>query len=1353
MASDETRVTYKAIANFLALKAAAAAARKDLESIRKEEAKTNAASQAGSKKTAQAHRDATKALRSRTTSTKTATAAILAHNVALQDNLKLTRSGGTAAQAAAAKISTATSVIKDATRETKKLADEHINVAKTTKEVAAAEQAVSRSVDRAGNAFQRMAARVFGAKKAHVAFVSEGQKTISTMSRVNNGATNLNNTFRRMASFRPHLIPPFVALVPIIAGLLALMNPLVAALGAVGAAGFGAGSGLLSIGGAAIAIIPMIAAAVGAIAGLLTAFKGIGGVFSKYGQGQRKLAKGGGGGGGGGGGKSAAQQAHDNMKAQERLTNAQENAVKAQNDLNDARKEAVKRLNDLRTAINQGVLDEADAAAQLQLATEAYYNTLADPGSTLGDKMEALASLNDAQQALSDAQKQSVQDAADLADAQAKGVEGDKNVIAAQKDVRDSLREVRDAQFDLNQQVAGGGGGGGGGGGVGAMDAFEQALAALSPSARAVVLALIGMKDAWRAVQRNIQESFFSKIVGDMGALAGFLPTVNNLLSKAAGAMGEFTHNLLMLITSPKWVGDLNIISDQNVRLITLAGDAILYLLDGLKDLVIAAGPFAEDLLKSFSGLMKSFSSIVADARTTGSLASWLDIVYGRIQQWWRIIKNIAGTLFNYGAASAEFGKWITDGLEKSTKNWLDASEKARREGSPFQQWLEDLKPLLREIKGLFGDFFGWLSKTAMDGSKGGAIDEATRIISDIRTKLGPALSDIFDSLNRSGIGKSFVDALSSIVESISSIIKEGGAEGFKSFFWFLSGFFRAVADFVASPAGSWLVATFIPALGVLAGLTFVGQFSGLFLLFGWLLKLGANGGVARLLTGLGGLGGLAGLGGGAAAGAAGGAAGGAAAAGGTVAAAVSSPAAIAAGVASLAAVLKLIADRAVGQAITSSGGSASLAKDARVASTTAQNGSKGSGGVSVGNSILNLGFEKNAKSIDKVTAATKRLQDAAEAQSLSDKSFAKDRDANLTWQQKIVAALEKRAAKEQELKDAVATTSSAQVAALSVLDGAIATNGQHWNDGTAAARANQVAVLNYSIASTAAAEALRKTGGSYAEYKANLDAARQKISDSIVALGGTRGAADAAAAAIVKIPTQKQFTLMNNIDATKAAADGLYNAWNGKTITAKILFAGLDSAAQTINRIAGTNIRFNNEGGYISRALGGIVDHVSHFAAGGKAKGAADSRRGKISNADPRGTDTLPAMLTPGEYVVKKERVDEVGVDKLDAFNSGMLSFSALMSKTKSGKSGGTGFFEAGGLAGTPIGTSAISASAGMQNASQTFNDYSMHFGDIIIQNPAREPASDSLPTAIRKVSYAGGRRKPSPRLEGSNA
>lgn len=56
--------------------------------------------------------------------------------------------------------------------------------------------------------------------------------------------------------------------------------------------------------------------------------------------------------------------------------------------------------------------------------------------------------------------------------------------------------------------------------------------------------------------------------------------------------------------------------------------------------------------------------------------------------------------------------------------------------------------------------------------------------------------------------------------------------------------------------------------------------------------------------------------------------------------------------------------------------------------------------------------------------------------------------------------------------------------------------------------------------------------------------------------------------------------------------------------------------------------------------------------AAQKRAKGGLIYRAGGGSIFQPQGTDTVPAMLTPGEYVIRKDAVDAIGVDTLNQIN-----------------------------------------------------------------------------------------------------
>lgn len=77
---------------------------------------------------------------------------------------------------------------------------------------------------------------------------------------------------------------------------------------------------------------------------------------------------------------------------------------------------------------------------------------------------------------------------------------------------------------------------------------------------------------------------------------------------------------------------------------------------------------------------------------------------------------------------------------------------------------------------------------------------------------------------------------------------------------------------------------------------------------------------------------------------------------------------------------------------------------------------------------------------------------------------------------------------------------------------------------------------------------------------------------------------------------------------------------------------------------------------------LGMVMGEGFGFASGGPVYRAAGG-----SIFQPRGTDTVPAMLTPGEFVIRKSAVDSIGVENLQAINNGELS-----KKSTTGRFGG---------------------------------------------------------------------------------
>ena len=87
----------------------------------------------------------------------------------------------------------------------------------------------------------------------------------------------------------------------------------------------------------------------------------------------------------------------------------------------------------------------------------------------------------------------------------------------------------------------------------------------------------------------------------------------------------------------------------------------------------------------------------------------------------------------------------------------------------------------------------------------------------------------------------------------------------------------------------------------------------------------------------------------------------------------------------------------------------------------------------------------------------------------------------------------------------------------------------------------------------------------------------------------------------------------------------------------------------------------------WIQERVNDMVYHRNGYATGGMVANYLASGGFAKSLFQPRGTDTVPAMLTPGEFVVKKFAVDQFGANNLNAINNGTYEGSSVYNNTYS--------------------------------------------------------------------------------------
>lgn len=677
----------------------------------------------------------------------------------------------------------------------------------------------------------------------------DGSKLPPIFDKMGASGDKMYRAFRKLGQINMPFLPGSLLLwLPAIAAVISALNPLVALLGAVGGAAIGLIGNIGSLSGAFLALPGILSAVVAGIGGVIASMGGVGQVFKAYAA-MKKAT----GATQGSGGQTQAERAQALADAEDNLAKAQYNVKKAQENLNKAREKALQDLQNLRKEVSRATITEDRALADLQLAVENYRNVLAEPASTAGDKMDAATRVKEAEAELADVRQQNIQNQKDLAEAEKKGVEGSDQVVEAKQNITDALKAQRDAVAALKKEQQGGQGAQAA---AQATNEFNQALAQLSPSAQKVVLALIAMQDQWKAFRRTLQEDFFSRIVGDLDRLPQVLKNLENFLRPAVKSMGNLADAFLRLFTSPSWNRDIRTIGEQNGRILESMSKGALALSQAIIDLTVAAGPFTQWMVDSLAKGAENFSKLVANGRETGQLAGWLNLVRARLEKWWAIVKNVGATLFNYGVAASGFGDWLSDGMLRMTENWKKASENAKRPTSAFKTWLEDIKPLLGEVNGLLGDFFGWFREESMKPEN---IKDAQDLVKTIRDDLGPALKRFFDVLQKAHIDQKLIQGISQLVDAFTSIMDIGGNSVIEAFFGVLTGILGAIADFLhALPPGSADV--LLQILAGIAALSFLSKFPGVSLLFKGLSALltaktlGELGGVFTNIKGLEGL-------------------------------------------------------------------------------------------------------------------------------------------------------------------------------------------------------------------------------------------------------------------------------------------------------------------------------------------------------------------------------------------------------------------------------------------------------------------------------------------------------------------
>lgn len=354
--------------------------------------------------------------------------------------------------------------------------------------------------------------------------------------------------------------------------------------------------------------------------------------------------------------ESARKAAESIANAERTLAGAQRDSLAAQKALTTAREEAKQALEDLGSQVAGNALDIRRANLELADTQKALAAVQSLPVDNRA-RVEAQLAYDEAKQHLSDLTVRQGRLATEKAAADKAGIDGSKQVLAAQKTIADAQEKVRDAErgvadariaaaeqarqsaFSIAQaqqavvqaqksaaqslqksmDTAGT-----------ATDELRQKLAALSPAGRQFSEFIFGLKDDFLSLRQAAETGFLPGLQRGIQSLLAYEPNVTAFVSKVATALGDLSEQGAKALGGSEWRRFFTYLDNTAVpTLITLARSAG-NVAQGFASIVVAFAPFTTQFNAGLVGVTKRFAEWSDTLSENRGFRDFLAYVEGR---------------------------------------------------------------------------------------------------------------------------------------------------------------------------------------------------------------------------------------------------------------------------------------------------------------------------------------------------------------------------------------------------------------------------------------------------------------------------------------------------------------------------------------------------------------------------------------------------------------------------------------------------------------------------------------------------------------------------------------------------
>lgn len=405
-------------------------------------------------------------------------------------------------------------------------------------------------------------------------------------------------------------------------------------------------------GGMAIAGLSTFAAA---LAGLKLGLSGVGDAFKTMGQASS------------GGASVAADNARQVQRAEKSLTKAVEAEQEAQEDVTKAREDARKKLQGLDRQLRGAAQSEKEAKLDLLDAQAELQKGDFENGR---ERARAVLAVEQAELNLQNVQADNNDLAKEAADARAKGVEGSDEVVDAQKRLRDATDATREAQQDLNDARNPKDQGGSAG-----VDKQAEALAKLSTNARATVLAVMGVKPAWDAMTKSVQNNLFAGLAQQVEPLANvWIPRLGIALGGVTTGFNTGARSVATWLQSSQGIATTSTWLDTSSQMASRLGVALGNIVPGLVAVAAGAGQAFAPMTQGLGDATQRLSNFLVEAQRTGEIKTFFLDAFNSIKT---AVSNFMAVAKPLGLLFLELGQRTQAGLAPGLRSVGQAIQQA----------------------------------------------------------------------------------------------------------------------------------------------------------------------------------------------------------------------------------------------------------------------------------------------------------------------------------------------------------------------------------------------------------------------------------------------------------------------------------------------------------------------------------------------------------------------------------------------------------------------------------------------------------------------------------------------------